>query len=348
MTVSVQDPLQIGDVLIPGRAALASLAGYTDLAYRTICRRLDAPLTASEMMLDNSLLMHHKLRHRLAATDEDDHPVVGQIYGHHPARMARAAQVLSETGFDIIDLNFACPVRKALARKRGGYIMSEPQKALEITRAVLAAVDRPVTLKLRRCFGIDDSTDNFYRISEGAFDAGAAAICVHGRSVRQLYSGPADWEFLAQAKAHFPDRVLLGSGDVRTPQAGLEMLRTTGVDGVSAARGALGNPWFFQQIVDVEQGREPRRPCFAEQKAVIAEHYRLAVELYGPQRGSANMRKFGIKYARMHTRPKTVRMAFVGVETPQQWQTVLDEYYTDEYEQLGHVAPFIPPVEGEH
>jgi tRNA-dihydrouridine synthase len=120
------------------------------------------------------------------------------------------------------------------------------------------------------------------------------------------------------------------------------------VDAVSAARGALGNPWFFQQVRDVAAGREPRRPDFAEQKAVLREHYRLAVQLHGPRRAGKHMRKFGIKYARMHTRPKAVRMAFVAVETPADWQGVLDEYYTPAYQSLGHLAPFIPPVEGEH
>ena len=341
-------PFAIGPVHVGGRVVLASLAGYTDMAYRLVCQRLGAPLTASEMILDNSLLIPGRLRNRLARKDPSEHPITGQLIGSDCDRMARAARVLDESGFDIVDLNFACPVRKALGRKRGGYVMSQPDVALAVTKAVRAATDRPVTLKLRRRYRSDDSDDHFYRIAEGAFDAGVAAVCVHARSVEQKYSGPADWEFLAAVKRRFCDRVIIGSGDVRNPLRAIEMLEQTGVDAVSAARGALGNPWFFTQVADYCQGRPVTRPDFAEQKRVMMEHYRLSVELYGPDRGSAHMRKFGIKYARMHTRPKAVRIAFVRVATPQQWQDVLDTYYTDEYEQLGYVAPGIPDAEGEH
>src|SRR4030066_1874777 len=140
--------------------------------------------------------------------------------------MGQAAAVVSRLGFDVIDLNFACPVRKVLARKRGGYLMSQPDLALDIVAAVLESVpDRPVTLKLRRAFQeTETSSQAFWKIAHGAFKAGIAGICVHARSVDQKYRGPADWSFLARVKREFPDRTVMGSGDVHTAADALRMI----------------------------------------------------------------------------------------------------------------------------
>ena len=309
---------------------LAALAGYSDLAYRRICRRFGARFCTTEVMLDKCLLAGPKLRKRLARTADDDHPIAGQIMGSDPRQMAQAAAHLAEAGFDVIDLNFACPVRKALRRRRGGYLMKQPERVVEIVRAVTAAVDRPVMLKLRRSFDeADTSCEALWHICDGAFDAGAAAVCLHARSVQALYAGPADWDTLVRARQRYADRTIIGSGDILTPADALRMLEETGVDAVAAARGAMGNPWFFRQVGDLAAGREPCPPPLAEQAEVLREHFAAACELYGPRRGPKIMRKFGIKYARIHPRPKEARMAFVEVKSPAGWQAVLDRLYAD-------------------
>ncbi len=322
-------PFFIGDLKIEFPVVLASMAGYTDLAYREICRDLECDYCTTEMMLDKCLLVSGELRRRLAAISERDHPVAGQLIGNSPDVMAAAAGELVKMGFDVIDLNFACPVNKALRRKRGGYFMSQPDEAIEVTRAVIAAVDKPVTLKLRRRFKQDDSEDNFYAIAQGAFDAGAAAIAVHGRSVEAKYTGPADWDFLADVRRRFPDNTVLGSGDVMTPQAALDMLQQTKLDGVLAARGALGNPWFFRQARDIAAGREPYKPSFCEQREIMLRHFTEACKLYGQVRGPKIMRKFGIKYARNHAHARSVRVAFIDVKRSDQWHEVVERFYTD-------------------
>jgi len=308
---------------------LAPLAGYSDLPYREICRQLGAPFCATEMMLDRCLLVKPRKPQFISRTNERDHPIAGQIIGNDPATMSAAAKLLTERKFDVIDLNFACPVKKTLRRRRGGYMMQQPRETIEITRAVIAAAgETPVTLKLRESFDEDDRThEEFWRIAEGAFDAGAAAICVHGRSVEAKYAGPADWEFIASVKRRFSDRVIIGSGDVLKPTDAIAMLEQTGVDAVSVARGGLGNPWFFRQYMDLATGREMHQPSPAEQKEVISDHFRRTAEFYGELRGTKMMRKFGIKYARLHATPKKLRMAFVAVRTAADWFDVLDEFY---------------------
>src|ERR1700753_1503541 len=156
--------------------------------------------------------------------------------GADPAQFAPAALRLVDAGFDVIDINFGCPVKKVLGRCRGGFLLSQPETALEIVSRVREAVPPhvPVTVKMRR--GLDDtleSREKFFAIFDGAFQRGVAAITVHGRTVQQRYVGPSSWDFLREVKQHASSHTVLGSGDLFTPQACLEMLRYTGVDGVT-------------------------------------------------------------------------------------------------------------------
>ncbi|MHC4563615.1 MAG: tRNA dihydrouridine synthase [Planctomycetota bacterium] len=332
MTLELK-PFRIGGLTIDLPLILAPLAGYSDQPFRMLCRRLGAPFCATEMLLDKSLLLNEKLRRRLVQLCDGDHPLAGQLIGNQPHEMAAAAVKLQEMGLDVIDLNFACPVRKALARRRGGYLMREPDQIIAITAAVIEAVDLPVTVKVRRSFFEEDEThDDLWRILDGVFSprkAGAAAAAVHTRSVKAMYSGPADWELLTEIKRRYSSQTIIGSGDIHNAQAAVDMLQTTGVDAVLAARGALGNPWIFQQLRDLAAGREPHQPSVAEQRDTLRRHFDHAVEVYGPKKGPRIMRKFGIRYARMHPRPKAVRIAFVAVKTPEEWHAVLDELYAD-------------------
>jgi tRNA-dihydrouridine synthase len=158
-----------------------------------------------------------------------------------------------------------------------------------------------------------------------------AAITVHGRTVQQRYIGPSRWQFLSEVKQHAGSRTVLGSGDLFTPQDCLDMIQTTGVNGVTAARGAIGNPWIFGQARALAAGLPlPAPPSLFEQRDVIREHFRLAEQLYGPDLCGRQMRKFGIKYAQLHPQPLEVRDAFVAVHRPDQWHQVLDRFYSED------------------
>ncbi len=190
----------------------------------------------------------------------------------------------------------------------------------------------PLTVKMRR--GLDEShesTDRFYAIFDGAMALGAAAITVHGRTVQQRYEGTSSWEFLRQVKQHAGDKTVLGSGDLFTARACLDMMRTTGVDGVAVARGAIGNPWIFQQArMLFSEGRLPPPPSLHQQRNVILEHYRMAEETYGSWRCGRQMRKFGIKYARLHPEGEKVRDAFIKVHRPEELEKVLARWYAED------------------
>jgi nifR3 family TIM-barrel protein len=330
-------PLKIGNVVIGFPVVQAALSGYSDWPMRVIARRHGASYSLCEVMLDQflvSLKERKKTQHFLYNTPEE-HPVAGQLMGAEPEQFALGAQKLVEAGFAVIDINFGCPVRKVLGRCRGGYHLSQPDVALEIVRRTrdLVPPEIPVTIKMRR--GIDDSSesrDRFYEILDGAFAYGIAAITVHGRTVQQRYVGPSRWGFLKEVKQHVgPERIILGSGDLFSAEDCLRMMQETGVDGVTVARGCIGNPWIFSQARALFAGQTlPPPPSVREQRDVMLEHFRLAEEMYGAERAGIPMRKFGIKYSASHPQGLTVRDEFVRVRDFHSWRDVLDRWYDND------------------
>lgn len=309
----------------------AALSGYSDLPMRRLARRYGAPYALNEVVLDKLVLMPGKKRAAILSVAPDDHPVGGQLMGANPDEFGPAAFELAQAGYDVIDINFGCPVRKVLGRCRGGFLLSQPPTALEIVRRVYDAVgaSRPVTLKMRR--GTDNSAEaerNFFEILDGALAIGVSAVTVHGRTVEQRYVGPSHWPFLEKAKRHAGGRSVLGSGDLFSAEDCVRMIEETGVDGVTVARGCIGNPWIFAECRALWCGGElPPPPSIAEQRRAIAEHWRDCVEFYGPQLAGKIMRKFGIKYAEHHPLNREVRDAFIAVKTPGEFDDVLARWY---------------------
>jgi nifR3 family TIM-barrel protein len=300
---------------------------------RIIARRCGAPYALHEVVLDKIVLTPGKLRRKLFALSADDHPVGGQLMGADPDQFAAAAALMADSGFDVIDINFGCPVKKVLGRCRGGFLLSDPPAAIEIIRRVRGAVPPgiPVTLKMRR--GMDDSGESersFFRIFDAAFEAGLAAITVHGRTVEQRYVGPSRWEFLACVKRHAEDKTVLGSGDLFTAADVVRMLELTGVDGVTVARGCIGNPWIFAEcraLLGAAPANVPTLPSVSEQGRLIREHYDLSERMHGEKLAPRLMRKFGIKYAELHPLGGEVREAFIRCRDGAEWHAVLDAWY---------------------
>ncbi len=334
--------LKIGNIEVGSPFVQAALSGYSDLPMRTIAKRLGCRFTLNEVVLDKFILYRGKKKKRDLAMTEEMHPVGGQLMGSDPEVFAEAADIMVRAGYDLIDINFGCPVKKVLGRCRGGYLLGHPAEGLTIIRNVYDAVsDRvPVTVKMRR--GIDDSADSarkFYEILDGAFEIGLAAATVHGRTVEQRYKGPSEWKFLRRLKKHVGDRVILGSGDLFSAEACIRMLDETGVDGVTIARGCIGNPWIFRECDALLNGQpKPDPPTIAQQRAVISDHCSLAREFYGDELACRTMRKHCIRYAGRHPSPKKVRRAFAeDVKSPADWQRVFDLFYNPET-----TYPFVP------
>ncbi|MCH7527124.1 MAG: tRNA-dihydrouridine synthase [Planctomycetes bacterium] len=323
--------LRIGQLELEVPFVQAALSGYSDLAMRRMARRFGAQYALNEVVLDKTVLHHGKKQREILSVEADDHPVGGQLMGANPDQFGPAAAAMAEAGYDVIDINFGCPVRKVLGRCRGGFLLSEPRVALEIVRRVYDAVggSKPVTVKMRR--GTDDSPQserNFFTILDGAFEIGVAAVTVHGRTVDQRYTGPSRWSFLEKVKRYVGDRVILGSGDLFSAEACLRMMNETGVDGVTIARGSIGNPWIFRECLALLAGEPlPPPPSVAEQGRVIAEHFAQCAKVHGSRVAPKLMRKFGIKYSEHHPHARAVRISFVAVKSEDEFQAVLDHYY---------------------
>ena len=284
----------------------------------------------AEVVLDEHVVLKGKLRNRVFTIGEDDHPIGGQLLGSRPEQLAEAANDLVEGGYDLVDINFGCPVKKVLGRCRGGFLLSEPQNALAIVKAVISSVSgrRPVTLKMRR--GFDDSAESehaFFSILDGAFALGVASVTVHGRTVEQRYVGPSNWNFLARVKRHVGSCSILGSGDLFTAEAVRRMMSETGVNGVSVARGAIGNPFIFRECRALLQGTRISPPSMAEQRDAV--EFQMAESLVHYDHGHAGriFRKFGISYAALHPMRDKVRQAFIDARTTGDVLDVLAVWY---------------------
>ena len=305
----------------------AALSGYSDWPMRRIARRLGAAYTVCEVMLDQFILNVTKgnKAKRFLRVGDDEHPCGAQLMGAVPEMFPPAALKLVAAGFDVIDLNFACPVKKVLGRCRGGFLAERPADGAPIVARVRDALppDMPLTVKMRR--GMDDSQasrDNFFEIFDGAFRLGAAAVTVHGRTVRQRYEGTSSRAFLAEVKRHAASRPCWAAA-ICSPPATASIC--------SAKRASMAWPLPAARSAtrgfSSKSGRWPREsplppPSLYQQRDVIAEHYRLSEEIYGPRRACRVMRKFGIKYARLHPESLQVRDAFVAVTKPADWQAV--------------------------
>jgi tRNA-dihydrouridine synthase B len=249
--------------------------------------------------------------------------------------MTRAAQILHQAGYDVIDLNYACPVKKIKNKARGGHMLLDVMRGVSILKAVRDSLppEVPTTISLRR--GFDDSPeseDRFYEILDTAFSYGYSAIRVHGRTVEQKYQGRAKWSILRDVKQRYPNKTILGSGDVFTAEDAVRMLRETGVDIVWIARGAIGNPWIFQQakalLDDPNASIAP--PSIGEQRAALTEHFGIAMEIHGESLAGRRMRKMGIKYSRFHPQAGEVKAAFIQVHSLRDWTNVLDRFYAND------------------
>ncbi len=316
----------------------AGLAGYSDAAMRIIARRHGAPYCITEALLDRILLAGGK---GLAKADLDvladnvpasaeDHPLAGQIIGTEPNEMAAAGVLLARMGYEVIDVNLACPVRKIARKCRGGHFLAHPDDAIEVLKAVRDAVPShiPTTVKLRR--GTDDSseaTDHFERIFIALYDLGYSWATVHGRTVEQKYLGPSRWAFLRDLTARHPDKVIFGSGDIWTAADIFRMIEETGVHAVSVARGCIGNPWIFRQARQIMASQTPATPTIDEQREVLLEHFSISVAEHGEYAAGRLMRKFGIKFADHHPHAEAVKNEFIKVHTIAEWRTVLDRWY---------------------
>ncbi len=281
--------LKIGDVVLKNNLILAPMAGVTDLPFRLLCREQGAGLLCMEMVSAKAISYGNKNTESLLAIDRREPPVSLQLFGSDPDIISEMAKRIEERPFSILDINMGCPVPKVAGNGEGSALMKDPAQVEQIVSKTVKAIQKPVTVKIRK--GFDEGHVNAVEIARIAEASGAAAIAVHGRTREQYYQGKADWDIIRQVKEAVRIPVI-GNGDVVSPESAERMLKETGCDGVMIGRGAQGNPWIFRQILDrMETGQEPAPPSLSEVKEMILRHARMLVEYKGTYTGIREMRK---------------------------------------------------------
>lgn len=315
--------LKIGNVELKNPYILAPMAGVTDLPFRLLCKEQGAGLLCMEMISAKAIQYNNKNTKALLTIHPEEEPVSLQLFGSDPDIISEIAKRIEELPFAILDINMGCPVPKIVRNGEGSALMNQPKLVHEIVSKTVKAIQKPVTVKIRK--GFNDESINAVEIAKIIEDAGAAAVAVHGRTREQYYSGKADWDIIRQVKEKVSIPVI-GNGDVVSGESALAMMRETGCDGVMIGRGAQGNPWIFSELVEYEKtGVMPNRPSNEELKEMMLRHARLQIQCKGEYLGIREMRKHVSWYTTGLKNSAKLRGEINAVESYEELSNLLDE-----------------------
>jgi nifR3 family TIM-barrel protein len=317
--------LQIGSLTIQNGLVMAPMAGYTHLPFRLLIKRLGAGLVMTEMVSAMGLAMGQKRTLEYLRTHENEKPLGVQIFGADPGAMARAALIAAEAGADLVDINMGCPVKKVVKTGAGAALLRDLNQIAAIVTAVRRDCPLPLTVKLRA--GWSPKAPCVGEAARVIEDCGADALTVHGRFASQGFSVPADWNWIAEAKEGLRIPVI-GNGDVVDPRSAIEMKVRTGCNGVMIGRGAIRNPWIFQQIMSIHRGEAVRDPALSERKSLILEHFHLLSGTLGEKQAALSMRGLLLSYTKGLPRSSRFRQQVTNIKDSVALTRTVDDYFS--------------------
>ena len=318
--------LKIGNVELANPYILAPMAGVTDLPFRLLCKEQGAGLLCMEMVSAKAIQYNNKNTRALLEIHPEEEPVSLQLFGSDPDVISEIAKQIEELPFAILDINMGCPVPKIVRNGEGSALMNQPKLVHEIVSKTVKAIQKPVTVKIRK--GFDDTSINAVEIAKIIEDAGAAAVAVHGRTREQYYSGKADWDIIRQVKEAVSIPVI-GNGDVVSGESAISMMKQTGCDGVMIGRGAQGNPWIFSELLEYEKtGIMPERPSNEALKEMMLRHARMQIRFKGDYLGIREMRKHVAWYTTGLPNSAKLRGEINAVESYEELEELLNEKIT--------------------
>ena len=316
-------PLKIGPIEIWPPLVLAPMSGVTNRTMRALYRPFGLGLTVTEFVSSNALKYGNRRTMEMIDQHGLEKPVSTQLWGDDPATMAAAAKVVRECGADIVDINFGCPAPKVTKTNGGSACLRDPERCEAIMRAVVAAVDCPVTMKMR--LGWSEDALVYLDIARRAQESGVKAVTLHARTARQFYKGEADWEHIARLKRAVEIPVI-GNGDLDDAHLAMARMESSGVDAIMLGRATLGNPWLISQIRDLMEGRRPISAPPADERLTFAlVHYRTMVEELGEARAVPQMRKHVALYLKGIPGAAVLRERIMRIESAAETIAVIEE-----------------------
>ena len=317
--------IKIGNVEIENPVVIAPMAGISNIAFRRIAKRFGAGLVCNEMVSDKALYYNSLKTKQMCAIDENEHPVSFQLFGHDIDTVVYAAKYLdTQTDCDIIDFNMGCPVNKVLKAHAGSYLMQYPELAYDIVKAVVEAVNVPVTVKMR--IGYDMKHINCVEMAQLMEKAGASAVAIHGRTRSQMYEGHADWSWIKKVKEAVSIPVI-GNGDVRTPEDAKRMMEETGCDAVMVGRGALGNPFVIRRMVKyLEEGILEEEPDYHARIQLCIDHAHRLVKTEGEKNAIRQMRGQAPWYVKGLRGSAKIKNHLTQMNTLEELETILKDF----------------------
>lgn len=287
-------PIRLGSLELPHPVFYAPLAGCSDFPFRKMSAKYQPGLMYCEMVKMDALVRYDRGTFHLLDYSAEMHPIGAQLCGSKPALAGKAAKIVEELGFDVIDLNCGCPVDKVTKDGSGSGMLKTPALIGEVLAEMTAHVKIPVTVKIRA--GWDERTINAEEIVKIAEAAGAKAICVHGRTRQQGYRGPANWEYIRSCKQAAKNILVIGNGDVVDGPSAKKIFEWTGCDAVLVARGTMGQPWIVQEILSYLKGDLYPEKSLEECRSVLYEHFLETQRYHGDHKGCVDMRRVGCWY----------------------------------------------------
>ena len=320
-------PIHLKGLTIEVPVALGPMAGVTDLPFRTLCREQGCGMFYTEMVSAQALHYRNKNAQVLLETTEEEHPLGVQLFGSDPRIIAEQAKALEER-FDFIDFNMGCPVPKIVKNHEGSWLLNERGLVREIFTELCRAVSVPVTAKIRK--GFEEGEEQAVEIAKILEDCGVSLVAVHARTRSQFYSGKADWDCIRKVKEAVRIPVI-GNGDIFTALDAKLMLERTGCDGVMAARGAMGNPWLFREIISyLRDGLTPLPPALPEIRRTILRHAEMLIDLKEEHTAILEMRKHAAWYLSGQKNAAALRRSLNEVSSREELKKLLEDLDREE------------------
>lgn len=320
----LQTPFQLGSAVLPNNILYAPLAGCSDYPFRQMSAKYKPGLMYCEMVKMDALIRRDEGTLKMLDYAAAMRPIGGQICGSKPAIAGECAKMIEDLGFDVIDLNCGCPVDKITKDGSGSGMLKNPELIGEILCNMIAAVKIPVTVKIRA--GWDENSINAAEVTRIAEQAGAAAICIHGRTRQQAYKGPANWDYIKACKEAANKIIVIGNGDLFDAGAVERMFDYTGCDAVLISRGTLGQPWIVEDVLQRLQGMEPAQRTIEDSRQALLEHFYMKNTYHPPRRVAVEMRRVGCWYLKKSPGTRKFRELISRAQSPEEVEELIKAF----------------------